>query len=165
LHGYAEIERDRDLIQGKKKLGDLDLVLFNAKTRHTLFVEAKNHALPLAVYFGSPEAINEHVMRSMDWDKKVKSRIAHLRSDSSSYKVSGDWDYIIVSRMPEPLAHHTDLLVLCLEELKQWIGQTPLELRFKEFYQRLYQPDLPNMTLAEMTDLTEKGYSLLRTEP
>lgn len=165
LHGYAEVERDRDMMQGKKKLGDLDLVLFNATIQHTLFVEAKNHALPLAVYFCSPEAIKEHVMRSMDWDRKVKSRIDHLRSASSSYKVSGDWDYIIVSRMPEPLAHHTNLLVLCIEEFEKWIGQTPLESQFEEFYKRLYQPDQPNMTLAEMKDLTEKGYSLLRTEP
>jgi hypothetical protein len=164
-YGYVDVAREVDLKQGKKGLGDIDLVLFNASTHHTLLVEGKNHALPLAVYFCSPEAVDDHVTRNQDWEKKVKGRIEHFKSGSSSYEVSGDWDYIVVSRMPEPLAHHTDLLVLCLDEFKQWIAQTPLESTFKEFYQRTYQPNQPNMTMAEMKDLTEKGYSLLRTEP
>jgi hypothetical protein len=163
-YGYVEMARDVDLMQGNRDIGEIDLVLFNASTNHTLLVEGKNHALPLAVYFCGPNDIDDHVKRSRDWEKKVKRRIAHLTSDTSSYEVSGDWDYIVVSRMPEPLAHHTDLLVLCLDEFKQWVAQTPLELQFKEFYRRTYELDKPSMTMAEMEDLMEKGYSLLRTE-
>lgn len=163
-NGYVEVAREVDLKQGKSEIGDIDLVLFNASTNHTLLVEGKNHALPLAVYFCSPNDIDDHVTTTRDWEKKVKRRIAHLRSETSSYKVSGDWDYIVVSRMPEPLAHYTDLLVLCIDEFKQWIGQTPMEFQFEEFYRRTYRPDQPNMTMVEMEGIMEKGYSLLRIE-
>ncbi|MHC3914633.1 hypothetical protein ACI0FN_00593 [Alcaligenes nematophilus] len=165
LYGYIEVGRDVDLKQGKKKLGDIDLILFNASSNHTILVEGKNHALPLAVYFRSPEAVEDHVIRTQDWEKRVKRRIEHLKSNSPSYKVIGDWEYIIVSRMPEPLAHHTDLLVLCLEEFNQWLAKTPRETHFKDFHHRIYLSNQPNMTMAEMEELRKKGYSLLRVEP
>lgn len=165
LYRYVEIGRDVDLKQGKKNLGDIDLILFNASSNHTILVEGKNHALPLAVYFRSPEAVEDHVARTQDWEKRVKGRIEHLKSNSPSHKVTGDWDYIVVSRMPEPLAHHTDLLVLCLEEFNEWLAKTPRETHFKDLYHRIYQSSRPNMTMAEMEELRKKGYSLLRAEP
>ena len=105
--GYEEVARDVYLKERKQDIGDIDLVLHNPSTNHTLLVEGKNHALPLAVYFRSAEAIDAHVARNRDWENKVRRRIAHLRGPAPSYKVEGPWDYLVVSLMPEPLAHLT----------------------------------------------------------
>jgi len=160
--GYAEIARDVDLVKGKQKLGDIDLVLTNASTGHTLFVEAKNHALPLPVYFRKPQALDAHIMATRDWEKKVSRRIEHLRSDSPSYFVTGAWDYLIVSRMPEPLSHVTDLLVLSVSEFSKWVTQTPRPSSFLNFYQAFYRMNFANMSKDEMQRLIDEGYFLVR---
>ena len=125
-------------------------------------VEGKNHALPLPVYFKSPEAIDKHLARNRDWEDKVKRRIAHLHSTSPSYKVEGPWDYIVVSLMPEPLSHQSDLLILSLEELEQWLLQEPRDLSFANFYENAYKPEEPTMSMEEINRLQKKGYFLAR---
>jgi hypothetical protein len=158
--GYEEVTRDVYLKQGKLDIGDIDLVLRNPVTNHTLLVEGKNHALPLPVYFRSAEAIDAHVARNRDWEKKVKRRIAHLHSASPSYTVDGPWDYIVVSLMPEPLAHLSDLLVLSLDEFEQWLIQEPRDASFSQFYENIYKPEEPTMSMEEMNRLQEGGYFL-----
>ena len=158
--GYEELTRDVYLTQKKNNIGDIDLVLHNPVTGHTLLVEGKNHALPLRVYFRSPEAIDEHVARTRDWEMKVKRRIAHLHSPSPSYKIYGPWDYIVVSRMPEPLAHLSDLLVLSLDEFEQWLLQEPRPTSFARFYKDVYKPETPTMSIDEIRRLQEAGYVL-----
>lgn len=160
--GYSEVARDIDLMKGKQKLGDIDLVLKNASTGHTLFVEAKNHALPLPVYFKDPQALDAHIASTREWEKKVMRRIEHLRSDSPSYSVPGGWDYLVVSRMPEPLSHATALLVLSVYEFSNWVTQTPRPSSFRDFYQAFYKPNDTNMSRDEMQHLFDEGFSLAR---
>lgn len=160
--GYAEVARDVDLIKGKQKLGDIDVVLSNAETGHTLLVEAKNHALPLPVYFGSPEALDAHVTRTHEWEQKVQRRIDHLRGDSPSFSPLGQWDYVIVSNMPEPLAHVSKLLILSVEEFASWIGQGMRTYVFADFYRDFYKPDQATMSEDEMLRLVDEGFSLAR---
>jgi hypothetical protein len=160
--GYQEVARDIYLTQGKQDLGDIDLILHNAKTGHTLLVEGKNHALPLAVYFRSPAALEAHFTRTRSWEKKVQRRIDHLNGGAPSYAVAGRWDYVIVTQMPEPLSHRSHLLVLSVEEFEHWVMQDPRPARFLEFFEALYKPETPTMSMAEMHGLQEEGYVLAR---
>lgn len=158
--GYEEVKRDVYLKHGRQDIGDIDLILYNPATDHTLLVEGKNHVLPLPVYFRSAEAIDAHVARTRDWEKKVKRRIAHLHGASPSYKVDGAWDYIVVSLMPEPLAHLSDLLVLSLDEFEQWLLQQPRDTSFAQFYENVYKPEEATMSMDEMKRLQREGYFL-----
>lgn len=160
--GYSEVARDVDLVKGKQQLGDIDLVLTNTSTGHTLFVEAKNHALPLPVYFRNPHAINAHINSTRDWERKVMRRIEHLCGDSPSYSVTGSWDYLVVSRMPEPLSHVTALLVLSMYEFSNWVTQTPRPSSFVDFYQAFYKPNVEKMSMVEMQRFIDEGFSLVR---
>lgn len=163
--GYLEIERDVDLTKGKQKLGDIDLVLRNDATGHTLLVEAKNHALPLPVYFRSPQALDAHIATTRDWERKVQRRTEHVRGDSASYAVSGAWDYLIVSNMPEPLSHVSPVLVLCLQEFANWVVQRERQACFNDFFQAFYKPESANMSMDEMQYLLNEGYTLVRPAP
>lgn len=158
--GYSVTDRDVDLFKGKQQLGDIDVVLTNASTGHTLFVEAKNHALPLPVYFRDPKALDAHIASTRDWENKVTRRIDHLRSGSASYSAPGAWDYLVVSRMPEPLSHVTDLMVLSVYEFSKWVTQTPRPSSFPDFYQALYKPNVAKMSPDEIQHLVNEGYSL-----
>ena len=160
--GYAEVARDVDLTEGKRKLGDIDVILSNAETGHTLLVEAKNHALPLPVYFGSPEALDAHVARTREWEQKVLRRIDHLRGDSPSFSPPGQWDYVIVSNMPEPLAHVSTLLILSAEEFASWIENESRPKLFADFYRSFYKPDEANMSEDEIFRLMDEGFVLAR---
>jgi len=161
-YGYEEVDREIDLFEGKRKLGDIDLILNNPTTNHTILVEGKNHALPLEVYFRSPEAIDAHVARTRDWEEKVQRRIVHLRSASPNYSVAGSWDYIIVSRMPEPLSHLSDLLILSIDELELWFSRSPRDTSFVQFYDNVYVQEHPDVSEDELRDLYEAGYVLAR---
>lgn len=68
-YGYVEVERNVGRMQGKRMLGGIDLVLFNVTKNHALLIEGESHALPLSVYLCSPEAIDAHVSRTMDWGR------------------------------------------------------------------------------------------------
>lgn len=159
--GYQEIGRDIYLKEGKKDIGDIDLFLWNRDTDHCLLIEAKNHMLPLPVYFRSPEAVEQHIIRNRDWENKVHRRIAHLTGDDTSFCITNKWDYLVVSLMPEPLAHVTDLLILSLGEFKHWLSQTPRPSSFAELHEILHDPKLTGFTLEDMQHMQEDGFVLL----
>jgi len=154
--GYTEVERERDLYEGKNNIGDIDLVLNNNVTGHTLFIEAKNHALPLDVYFVKPDAIDQHINRTSDWEKKVKRRIEHVKAGAQPKP----WDYIVVSRMPEPYSHVTDLLVLSLDEFQFWLAQAPRPATFTEVYKAIYKLNLPNISVEQLQELHNGNFLL-----
>jgi hypothetical protein len=160
--GYREVGRDIYLKEGKKDIGDIDLFLWNAETDHSLLIEAKNHALPLPVFFRSPVAIDEHVSRNRDWESKVKRRIDHLRGENTSFCVLGAWDYQVVTLMPEPLAHCTDLFVLSIDEFKQWLAENPRPESFSELHNILHVTQSETYSPAEMQKLQSDGFVLLR---
>lgn len=161
--GYHEVGRDIYLKEGKKDIGDIDLFLWNAEEDHSLLVEAKNHTLPLPVYFRSPEAVDEHVSRNRDWESKVQRRITHLRGDDRSFCVLGDWDYLVVSLMPEPLSHVTDILILSLGEFERWLSETPRPSKFSQLHEILHSPNLTSYSLDEMQRMQEEGFVLLKS--
>jgi hypothetical protein len=163
--GFEEIGRDVYLMEGKNTIGDIDLIMRNKETGNTLLIEAKNHALPLDVYFVSAAAIKRHVDSTRDWEKKVRRRIDHLRGDKSTYPLTEPWDYIIVSRMPEPISHVTDLLVLSLDEFQFWVRENPRLTAFSDIYSAIYIRNRPNMTIEAMQELQQQGFSLVSFDP
>lgn len=160
--GYEEVGRDIYLQQGKKSIGDIDLHLHNKQTAHTILVEGKNHTLPLAVYFRSPEAIKDHVSRTKDWEKKVQRRIEHIHGDKSSYPVADPWDYVVVTQMPEPLAHLSNLMILSIHEFEKWLQQAPRSISFDDFFHAIYGPSSFEMSESDVETLMESGFVLLR---
>lgn len=161
--GYQETARDVYLKKGKNDLGDIDLVLRHDVTGHSILIEAKNHALPLGVYFVSPDVVEEHAERTRDWEKKVQRRIDHLCGSAPSYSLPGTWDYLIVSRMPEPLSHLSNLRVLSLAEFEHWVRQDPLPTTFNEVYNALYVQDRATMSIDELQALRDDGFILGHT--
>lgn len=148
--GYIEIDRDHYLKKGKFDIGDIDLALYNQATGHTLLVEGKNYTLPLDVYFRSPEAIRSHLEITRDWEVKVLRRQEHLRLDKTIYPIKGAWDYIVVSQMPEPLAHSSILLVLSIHEFELWLSQSIRPTNFAEFYSTAYDSETLKISEDEM---------------
>ncbi len=158
--GYEEIDRDVFLKKGKQELGDIDLILHNERSGHTLLIEGKNHALPLGVYFRTPESVEQHLRQTRDWETKVQRRIDHLKGEAPSYQLTGPWDYVIVTQMPEPLSHLSHLLVLSLDEFEHWITQDPRPDRFQSFYDEFYNPERSSMSASEVDFLREEGFFL-----
>ncbi|PBP77948.1 hypothetical protein [Pseudomonas syringae] len=159
--GYEEFERELDLKEGRYDIGDIDLILRHPKTGHTLLVEGKGHPLPLPVYFRAPDAVEDHVKRTRDWEKKVQRRIDHLKGSSSSYPLSGAWDYIIVSLMPEPLSQHTHLLVLSIDEFEYWLAQNPRPTVFADLFSAFYDRAKTPLSMVELQALQESGFTLI----
>nr|WP_314643852.1 hypothetical protein [uncultured Pseudomonas sp.] len=158
--GYEEVDREVDLKEGRYDIGDIDLILRHPKTGHTVLVEGKGHSLPLPVYFRAPEAVEEHVKRTRDWERKVQRRIDHLKGSSSSYSIPGTWDYVIVSLMPEPLSQHTHLLVLSIDEFEYWLGQDPRPTAFADLFSAFYDQEKTPLSMAELQELQENGFTL-----
>ncbi|WLI04513.1 hypothetical protein PSH66_18045 [Pseudomonas sp. FP597] len=148
--GYKEVDRDRYLKKGKFDIGDIDLTLYNQATDHTLLVEGKNYTLPLDVYFRSPEAIQSHLKTTQDWEVKVLRRQEHLLLDKTIYPINGTWDYIIISQMPEPLAHSSKLLVLSIHEFEAWLNQSIRPTNFTKFFSTAYDSETFKISEDEM---------------
>ncbi|MFM5163543.1 hypothetical protein ACEUBB_10840 [Aeromonas rivipollensis] len=162
--GYQEKGRDIWLKEGRKDIGDIDLVLQHPETGHTLLVECKNHTLPLAVYFCSSEEIDTHIQHTLDWEKKVQGRIKHLEGPHPDYLVEGEWDYVIVTHMPEPLAHISPLLIMTTDELKQWLAVSPRARCFSELYRQIYETDPIQFSASEMDSFVKDKFTILRAE-
>lgn len=159
--GYEEVDREFDLKEGRYDIGDIDLILRHPKTGHTILVEGKGHSLPLPVYFRVPDAVDEHVKRTRDWEKKVQRRIDHLKGSSSSYPIPGAWDYVIVTLMPEPLSQRTPLLVLSIDEFKCWLDQDPRPTVFADLFSVFYDRAKTPLSMAELQELQESGFTLI----
>ena len=158
--GYQEVDRDLDLFIGNDPIGDIDLILHNAESGHTLLIEAKNHALPLDVYFATPDAIDGRLEETLDWTRKVERRIESLRGSEPSYVPPGEWDYVVVSRMPEPISHVTSLLILCLDEFEFWLGKNRQPTTFVEVLGEIYKNSSSGISIEELEELHDQGFFL-----
>ncbi|WP_405423463.1 hypothetical protein [Pantoea stewartii] len=156
--GYQEVAREIWLTEGKKRLGDIDLVLHNPETSHTLMVECKNHTLPLAVYYRSPKEVRAHIQTTRDWEVKVNRRIAHLKSPASSYKISGEWDYVIVTHMPEPLSHESNLLIMTIGEFGGWLSMPERATTFAKLHLQICEADEIIFSPGEINEFMEAGF-------
>lgn len=162
--GYIEVGRDIFLKDGKHDIGDIDLFLWNPKENHSLLIEAKNHALPLPVYFRCPEAVDNHISRNRDWESKVKRRISHLRGSKPSFCVLGDWDYLVVSLMPEPLSHATDILILSLGEFEHWLCESPRPSSFPQLQEAMHNHNRLEFSESEIQRMQDEGFVLLKPQ-
>lgn len=121
-HGYEEYSRELELYEMKNQIGDLDIVLWNKEKDHYLLIEAKNHALPLDVYFHNFEATEKRLeFLTNAWEKKVARRYNHVKEFHNNYEIGDSFDYIIVSRYPEILSHFSSFIVLNENEFELWI--------------------------------------------
>ena len=75
----------------KKDYGDIDLILQHQTTGNYLLVEAKNHALPLDVYFRSHKHTEAHLERTKDWERKVAGRLSYLARHSSEIGITNPY--------------------------------------------------------------------------
>lgn len=137
--GYHEVERERELYEGKNQIGDIDLILKGGSGDY-LLIEAKNHALPLDVYFKDPVKTREHLSSLKEkWEKNVKRRNSHLVRKHKDYGINEDYKYIVVSKFPEIISHYSNLLILSMEEFKAWISQSIKPEDFPAFYKYHYE--------------------------
>jgi len=140
MFGYKEILRELDLNEGKKQLGDLDLVLFNKDSGECLIIEAKNHSLPLDVYFKDRlAAIKKLEYETASWEKMVKKRIEHLRLNHNNYGLPATFSYFIVTNHPEILSHFSELIVVTLHEFTEILNNREEYPNFGEIFENLYK--------------------------
>lgn len=165
VFGYQEVNREIWLTEGRNRLGDIDLVLHNPETCHTLMVECKNHTLPLAVYYRSPEEVRAHIQTTRDWEVKVNRRIAYLKSPASSYKINGEWDYVIVTNMPEPLSHESNLLIMTTGEFGDWLSMPERATTFAELQRKICEADEIIFSPAQINDFIAAGFMLVKPGP
>ncbi|QLC65557.1 hypothetical protein LPB248_04390 [Flavobacterium sp. LPB0248] len=119
---YTEVDRELDLFEGKDQIGDID-ILFKHSSGKYLLVEAKNHALPMDIYFKDVSKTNKHLQYLQDaWEKKVIRRANHLKTLHNIYNISENHKYIVVSRFPEIISHYSDLLILSIQEFEEWLS-------------------------------------------
>ncbi|TGM62972.1 hypothetical protein EHQ94_06955 [Leptospira meyeri] len=155
--GFKEEKRDFDLFEGKKNIGDIDLVLFKENFGY-LFIEAKNHSLPLEIYFKDYQKTKNHLKKLKDgWEKKVKNRITYLNSNAERLGFSNKFSYIIISKSPEIISHFSDLKIFTIQEFKEWLKFLPSEKSFAEIQTICYQEI--KLHPSEMELLWEEGIS------
>ncbi len=162
--GYTEVGREKDLYEGKNQIGDIDLILKNDKDEY-LLIEAKNHALPMDVYFKDIAKTQDHLVYLQNhWEKKVKKRVSHLQTEYAKYGLHKDHKYIVVSRFPEIISHHSDLLVLSLNEFEEWLSKYINVTNFSEFYKLYYDDREKKYTIEDLKQMSEDGLSVLKFE-
>ncbi len=132
--GFIEVGREKDVFNGRHNLGDIDLILKNDEGDF-LLIEAKNHTLPLSVYWHQFEAESKRLeYQQNDWERKVLQRISYLKGHYNDYGISASFKYIIVTKRPEILSHFSEILVLSLFEFENWICSPPLKFNFHDVY-------------------------------
>ena len=145
---YTEVDRELDLYEGKNQIGDID-ILFKHKNGKYLLIEAKNHALPMDIYFKDVSKTNEHLAYLQSaWEKKVIRRVNHLKSHNNQYDIPKNHHYIVVSRFPEVISHYSDLLIFSIQEFEEWITNYSDVENFEEFNKK-YHDKLNNKFTAE----------------
>lgn len=160
--GFIEIARDLYLREGKKNYGDIDLILQHQTTGNYLLVEAKNHALPLDVYFRSHTHTEVHLERTKDWERKVAGRLAYLARHSSEIGITNPYRYIIVTLHPEILSHVSEIMVLSIDEFELWIRAGCEPEKFIDFYTQQYHPEKSNLSDDDVLQLQRDGFALMR---
>ena len=140
-YGFNEVCRELELFDGKNSIGDLDIVFKNSSNQF-LIIEAKNHALPLKVYFNDKDSILEHLKYlKREWEAKVLRRHQHIKENNLVYGIGNEYIYIIVSRYPEIISHYSEIAVLSLYEFEQWIATKDRKNEFSEIYSNIYKDD------------------------
>lgn len=153
--GFEEFNRDFELYEGKNQIGDIDLIVKNEKNEF-LLIEAKNHSIPLDVYFHDFEATEKRLTYLLnEWDKKVVRRQKHLETNHDKYGISSAFKYIIVSKSPEIISHFSDNLFLSLTEFGHWVKTKHLETTFEEVFEQVYKLNESTITEEQLISMQE----------
>jgi hypothetical protein len=150
-YGYEEHSRELELYEGSNQIGDLDIVLWNKENDHYLLIEAKNHALPLDVYFHDFEATEKRLEYLINaWEKKVERRYKHIQKHHNNYSIGEYSDYIIVSRYPEILSHFSSFIVLNENEFELWIDKHFEIKNNNEILEKIYEFGKTNLSEEQL---------------
>lgn len=141
---YDEYKRGFELYKSKKnKLGDIDLVLYNEHENQYILIEAKNHALPLSIYFGNYQALKKHLEKlQLEWEKQVYNRDKYLQQHPELFGTA--YKYIIVSNAPEILSHFSDYFVLTLNEFEFYLQNIHTITRVEDIFDTVYYQEQLN---------------------
>jgi hypothetical protein len=151
--GYEEFARDFELYEGKNQIGDLDVILKNAKNEF-LLIEAKNHTLPLDVYFHDHEATEKRLKQlSSEWEKKVEKRKQNVEVNHDKYGINSDFKYIIVTKVPEIISHFSNYLIVSLDEFGHWLNFKNPDTSFDDIFKKVYNIDDISITEEQLTVL------------
>lgn len=164
LYGYAEFQRELELLEGKKQLGDIDLILKNENNTF-LLIEAKNHSIPMDVYIQDQKATENRLSKLLDeWEAKVKNRQIHLERNHSNYGISSTFKYLIISKSPEILSHFSNFLVLSLDEFDHWLGTNNINATFDDIFNSVYDLNKQNFTIEQLDDFQKDLFPAMRFE-
>jgi hypothetical protein len=159
--GFEEFTRDFELYEGRDQIGDLDIILKNCKNEF-LLIEAKNHSIPMDVYFHDLGATERRLTQlANEWEKKVDKRKKHLDMNYLKYGIGPNFRYIIVTKTPEIISHFSAYLILSLDEFKHWIKRRDIETTFDDIFKSVYNLDSVSFTekqLATMQDDLSTGW-------
>lgn len=164
-HGLKYIDSEVELYQGKNKLGDIDLILRDEKNNCDILIEAKNHAVPLSVYFGDYEQIEKRLNElQQTWEKKVEKRHKYLIENNKEINICKDFKYIIVSKWPEILSHYSNYLVLSLKEFEFYLQNNRKFFNFESLYKEYYQQEKFNSEDLNLFMHQELGFKIEKKE-
>lgn len=154
-YGFNEIKRDFDLFSGKRKIGDIDLIL--KKNDFYLLIEAKNHNLPLDVFFHDLNATKKHLENlQKNWQRHFSERIEYIKDHYSELGIGKNFSYIIVSRFPEILSHFSNIPCFAIEEFEKWMEFGDYKMSFSEFYEKFYNDEKKSSSISDMKAVQER---------
>lgn len=152
-YDYTEVTRELELFDGKNQIGDLDLVLKSSNNQY-LLVEAKNHTIPMDVYFHDFEATEKRLAYlTKEWEAKVDRRFKHLHVNYANYSIAPTFTYIVISKSPEILSHFSNYLVLNLSEFEYWLSQDDTTLTFQKVFEDFYKMNEDTFTPEQMEQM------------
>ncbi|CAN5340270.1 hypothetical protein BH09SUM1_BH09SUM1_16240 [soil metagenome] len=156
-YGFHEIKREFDLYEGKRNLGDIDLILENA-AGFVILIEAKNHMLPLSVYFKDMKKTRDHLSYlKAEWEVKVLRRVEYLRKNHAAEGIGNDYKYILITRFPEIISHFSSLLAMSLQEFKWWLQGGCKQESFADLFRDVSSLKGFQFTPEEMESMRSDG--------
>lgn len=140
-YGFSTFMKEHDLYDGKRCIGDLDIVL--RREDFFLIIEAKNYSLPLNVYFHDLDETKKYKdYLIQNWEKHVIERNDYVRNHFSDLGMSSNFKYIYVTRWPEILSHFSNFLCLSFNEFEFYLNNQNMDISFGEIYEALYDQDI-----------------------
>lgn len=135
-YGFETIERNVDLYERKRKLGDIDLLIKNSE-QQKIYIEAKSYSLHSNIQAHDPVEMQKQLkIQQTKWESKVLARKQHIEKQTENKSIV----YIIVTRKPEILSHFSELLVLNIQEFEFWLKNIRKD-KFESIYDELYGGD------------------------
>ena len=154
-YGYSTFMKEHNLYDGKREIGDLDIVL--KKDDFFLVIEAKNYSLPLDVYFHDLDATKKYKDYLLEnWEKHVIERNNYLNNHFSDIGMSSNFKYIYVTKWPEILSHFSNFLCLSFTEFEFYLKNNEKDISFEKLYELLY-----DQNMHEDVDTLTKNTSII----